>query len=68
MKENVICYICSQPSANYIGVLDENICEDCQKELIHIFPEHAEYANYQRIIREIWKKYLDKRDEVINQC
>lgn len=58
MNEGLKCYICNHESNTGIILLNQYICENCERELIHTPIDDLKYVMYKNKIKDIWKSFL----------
>lgn len=58
MKEGLQCYICKKKVSNGIVLLNQYICEKCEKEIVDTPIDQLKYRMYKNKIKNIWKQFL----------
>ena len=55
--------MCMEKPEEYINLLDERICRECETKITNLSIDEIEYEYYNMMIKKIWSKYLVKYDE-----
>ncbi|GGE22081.1 carnitine-CoA ligase [Marinithermofilum abyssi] len=52
--DRIRCIVCEKPRTNGISVLDEFICEHCEREIVQTDVEDRKYPHFVFQLRKIW--------------
>lgn len=55
--------MCMEKPKEYINLLDERICRECERKITGLSIDDIEYEYYSMMIKKIWSKYLVKYNE-----
>ncbi|SNS45760.1 Inhibitor of sigma-G Gin [Anaerovirgula multivorans] len=60
MSEGLQCCICNGKTSTGIVLLNQYICGNCEREMIHTPIDQLKYEVYKKKIKNIWKQFLKK--------
>lgn len=55
-ERKIRCIVCDEPKLEGITVLDEFICDPCERELVQTHVEDEKYPHFVFRMRKIWLK------------
>ncbi|QXM06882.1 sigma factor G inhibitor Gin [Crassaminicella indica] len=58
MHKTVSCCMCKEKAPKYIRVLDEYICEECERVISTLDMDDVRYEYYNIIFKKIWHNFL----------
>ncbi|TCO78622.1 sigma factor G inhibitor Gin [Marinisporobacter balticus] len=57
-QRSITCYMCKKNTSDYINILNEYICDECESDISTLQSEDIKYAYYNIMLKEMWHKFL----------